>query len=1082
MSSPNVTTWWCAAAVSAALCSHPAAAQTVPIGVVAPNSIQMFDELLVGRSGVALLVRPGQPVWRGVLDGDSGYREPNAVVPMADGGFLTLDNDLPNSAVRTRCQLRRFGPALELRWHQQLEITAADASSRSACLRAAEDGAGNLWLPSSTHFTRLSAEGVVRAVMPFGADLRRLEDLAGDPTGAGLFVVGEFGEPQNVFTRQAGAARLDGAGQYRWQWLESRSEAYYSRVVTLDHGGVALEGAVLETAQTSRMTVLNADGQLRWRYPHRSGELLVHAYGPGGQVLTYTRTASPGNRGELTLRTAEGAVQGSAQRDGETGTLLYGVALRANRTGYLVTELYGQPGFNLADPVVTRLQRLDPELRPLWSQRRSTVNHYSTLGSVLRSDGSVLYGMELRIPNEAPVQRVEVLAATDGASAEVALASAASDRMFIQDAAEAADGTLALLINDALGQQRYQLRDPGGRVVWQRQDARYGGVSLEQAGQSCATRMASFTEGLTVECRDLATGNLLGQPLSFGPETGDFAQQVVPGGGRSLLIQGNGGGIAVAIVGPDLNLVRRASLGFAPDLVRYAPSGDLVMRQGGRLVRVDPMGFSRILQNAGGDAYPLSRGETLLSIGASQAEPNLSRLRLLDRSDAVRSTVAFGVRFADSPIELLETDDAVLVSSLNAAPLPASALDPRSGTLLALDRRDGRVLWRRDLNIARGAIVRRTLVLDAARGRVLLLSPLRQALDVRAFDLVTGATLTGQVIDAPAGRTVSGPHVQTQSRTFRVETQRQDGGTDAADFLLSARHAFDAPATPGLEHPGRTGAWYDPASAGQGLLVDVVPGSRTLYAAWFTQDSSPDAAPLAAPARLRWYSLQGDYTDGARSLTLDVLENRGGHFAEPPVTSARVIGAASLEFTGCGSAVLDLSMDEPGRGPLQQRIALRALAVRDPACRTPVVTMEAHGFSSAASGSWLDPDTGGQGLVVSVRPPGPSTGDGLFFAGWFHYDPAGQVDDAGQQAWLSLQGDLAQAVDGRAEVGIFRTLGSYLAGPSTPNTQRIGTATIQLTGCDRMTVQYRFDANERAAPYGGLAGRLQLGKLGGCSR
>jgi hypothetical protein len=37
-----------------------------------------------------------------------------------------------------------------------------------------------------------------------------------------------------------------------------------------------------------------------------------------------------------------------------------------------------------------------------------------------------------------------------------------------------------------------------------------------------------------------------------------------------------------------------------------------------------------------------------------------------------------------------------------------------------------------------------------------------------------------------------------------------------------------------LNQHGLTGSWYDPATSGQGITVDVDPGSRALFLAWYT--------------------------------------------------------------------------------------------------------------------------------------------------------------------------------------------------------------------------------------------------------
>ena len=1061
--------------------SHTVSAQAATLGTV-----QQFGEWLVNAEGLALLARPGQPLRSAWIDGRQGWGLPDSVVGLADGGFLTLDARLSGQpAAGTRCQLRRFGPALEPRWHQQLEIPAsASEATRRHCLQVAEDQAGNLWLPGVEHLSRLSEDGVVRAVVSLqqAPELREIVHAIGDPQAPGTYVAAAFGNPLSQ-VRQYGAARLDGAGNVVWQWIDPQTDARYTRIQRLSNGQLALEGIVLQSAPTSRLTVLDGNGQLRWRHPQREGEVLHHAYGPDGQVLSFTRPAGLANQGALSLRDAGGQLLWSQLRGAEPGTLLQDARLDFQAGSYLVAELMVPSGSSQGSPGLTRIQRLDAQAQSLWVQRRGRT---SALTLALRADGSVLFA-------EAPsassgAERAEVLAADDGAVTPLPLSHPAADQLALNSADEDPSGALALIVGDAEGRQRYRYIDAAGQLVWQREDARYGGASLHLPDRVCASRFVA-AEGLSVACRARDDGRLLGPSLAFGVQTSDFRQQVRADGGRSVVIQGSNG-VSVAIVDPDLNLVRRNTLGFLPSLLRYAESTELAFLQnapGWPLQRVDSVGFIRFTRsttNIGNgvlDLVPLDNGETLIRVRPFLANANGAELQLLDTDGNARWTAVFTTPLANGPVQVVEMAERLLVAVLDASPTAVGVLTPAPGVVLALDRRDGRLLWRRDLSTVGGIHTRKQLQLDATRGRVLLLAPLRSALELRAFDPVTGATLPGRLVDTPEAFAPTGARLDPVLRLLRTEARRHGDGAAGADLLLGERESVDAPVTPGVEHPGRTGAWYDPASAGQGVLIDLVPGSRTLYAAWFTQDSAAQDAPLITPARLRWYSLQAEYTAGARSVELAVFENRGGRFAEPPVTTARQIGSATLEFTGCASAVLSVTMDEPGRGPLAHRIALRALAVRDPACSTPTPVVEARGFSSAASGAWLDPATGGQGLVAIVQPPAEGR-SGLFFAGWFHYDPAGQADDPGQQAWLTLQGDLSTASGGSVELGIFRTLGSHLAGPPTAHTRRIGSATVRLEGCDQMALHYRFTDAEVAAPYRGLEGRLSLGKLGGCAR
>jgi hypothetical protein len=110
-------------------------------------------------------------------------------------------------------------------------------------------------------------------------------------------------------------------------------------------------------------------------------------------------------------------------------------------------------------------------------------------------------------------------------------------------------------------------------------------------------------------------------------------------------------------------------------------------------------------------------------------------------------------------------------------------------------------------------------------------------------------------------------------------------GTDSAssDFALS-------------------GNWYDSAKAGQGFVVEVNPVAKVLFLAWYTYANNGQAEGTAGQ---RWYTGQGAFAAGARSIPLLLYETTGGLFdAAMPVPVTNQIGAATLSFANCSSAQL----------------------------------------------------------------------------------------------------------------------------------------------------------------------------------
>lgn len=106
-----------------------------------------------------------------------------------------------------------------------------------------------------------------------------------------------------------------------------------------------------------------------------------------------------------------------------------------------------------------------------------------------------------------------------------------------------------------------------------------------------------------------------------------------------------------------------------------------------------------------------------------------------------------------------------------------------------------------------------------------------------------------------------------------------------------------------------SGAWFDPATSGQGLLVDIVPSISTFFAAWYTY--VPQSEGLSGLAGLRWLTLQASYTPGNLSLhDVPIISTSGGVFNAPtPVTNVQV-GKADITFNSCTSMTLKYVFDQ----------------------------------------------------------------------------------------------------------------------------------------------------------------------------
>ena len=107
-----------------------------------------------------------------------------------------------------------------------------------------------------------------------------------------------------------------------------------------------------------------------------------------------------------------------------------------------------------------------------------------------------------------------------------------------------------------------------------------------------------------------------------------------------------------------------------------------------------------------------------------------------------------------------------------------------------------------------------------------------------------------------------------------------------------------------LNQHGLTGSWFEPATNGQGVEVEVfpdlvAPGTGSVQVSWFTFDTVAGGAD-----HQRWYTLSGQVVSGQPSAALTIYQNTGGNFNAPPVTNGVPVGTATLSFSTCSSGQL----------------------------------------------------------------------------------------------------------------------------------------------------------------------------------
>ena len=281
------------------------------------------------------------------------------------------------------------------------------------------------------------------------------------------------------------------------------------------------------------------------------------------------------------------------------------------------------------------------------------------------------------------------------------------------------------------------------------------------------------------------------------------------------------------------------------------------------------------------------------------------------------------------------------------------------------------------------------------------------------------------------------------------------------------------PTTPTFAGPIRqsalAGAWFNPASTGQGLLLQLLNGD-VLFGAWHT--FAPEGGN--ALSKQQWFTVTGKVANERGRITLPIYRNAQGRFDTDGVTPAEVVGSAELVFTNCDHLEFWYRIgDDTGAFPLQR------LTPRTQACDDGTTTQPAADAPKglALDGAWLDPDQSGQGFTFNTT----GARFGSFLAGWFTYDTDGAVDDDAAQHWFTLQGQTPTQYGQSVPVLIHRTTGGSRAGTPTLNSHQVGSALLTVEDCAHATLEYAFDGSAVAGPFANRNRVVALTRLGRCN-
>lgn len=269
-----------------------------------------------------------------------------------------------------------------------------------------------------------------------------------------------------------------------------------------------------------------------------------------------------------------------------------------------------------------------------------------------------------------------------------------------------------------------------------------------------------------------------------------------------------------------------------------------------------------------------------------------------------------------------------------------------------------------------------------------------------------------------------------------------------------------------------TGSWYNAATSGQGLTIQIYPdfvssGVALLGGGWFTYDNAGNQ---------RWLYLQGSMTSAhGATLDLGVYASSGGNFDAPPVTTAVNYGTATLTFYDCSNAALSFTFLDGRSGTIPYTRLTSSTGCTTAVPATVPQSLPPNYSDVLHSGNWYSPATSGQGLVIDIVPA-----QNAFVATWYTYAPQakGLAGEAAQR-WFSIQSPYTPGNLNLTGLPIFATQGGIFNNSTPINFSPVGTADLIFTSCGAMSLHYAFTQGEFAGLSGTIA-EQRLGPVAGC--
>jgi Bacterial Ig-like domain (group 3) len=272
-----------------------------------------------------------------------------------------------------------------------------------------------------------------------------------------------------------------------------------------------------------------------------------------------------------------------------------------------------------------------------------------------------------------------------------------------------------------------------------------------------------------------------------------------------------------------------------------------------------------------------------------------------------------------------------------------------------------------------------------------------------------------------------------------------------------------------LNQFGLSGAWYNPATSGQGFVLGVLPdylgpGQGVLFSGWFTFD----VAPAGGVEKSRWYTLQGAVNATDPTATLGIFAPQSaGNFDNPPTLAAKQVGTATMTFSDCTHGSLSYRFSDGSNR--SNTIAMTRLDNNVTCARDGDNGHLVPGY--LLSGAWYDPNTSGQGLLFGVNPD-----QHLLFAAWYTFAPNGQATGgAASQRWYTLQLNTYNPNSATQDnIPIYATTGGVFDDPAKTVSVQVGSAKLTFASCSDAMLEYHFSDGANV----GLSNTIHLQRLG----